>query len=173
MVSLVGWNWARIPFELPLCCKKEIQATPFALTGTSQDRLIWMGSRDGEFDLRGAYRHATELGPPRQFHGKWIWTINTLQRIQSFLWKCCHDSIGVKDRLVARWMVMDLTCPLCHNDVKTISHALRDYPVSMQTWNVIGIPYCSNTFFSHNIHTWLEVNCTTERRECPETVFSI
>ena len=40
MVSSVGWNWARIPFELPSSCKKEIQATPFALTGTSQGRLI-------------------------------------------------------------------------------------------------------------------------------------
>ena len=29
-VTLVRWNWERIPFELPLCCKKEIQVTPFA-----------------------------------------------------------------------------------------------------------------------------------------------
>lgn len=72
MVSAMGWNWARIPFELPLSCKKEIQATPFARTGMSQDRLIWMGSRDGEFDLKSAYRSAVELGPLGQFHGKWV-----------------------------------------------------------------------------------------------------
>ena len=70
LVTSVGWNWERIPFELPLCCKKEIQATPFTRTGPSQDRLIWMGSRDGEFDIKSAYRHAVGLGPPRQFHSK-------------------------------------------------------------------------------------------------------
>ena len=123
MVSSVGWNWARIPFELPPSCKKEIQATPFALTGTSQGRLIWVGSRDGEFDLKSAYRHVADLGSPRQFHGNWVWTIKTLPRIQSFLWKCCHDSIDFKERLVTRGMVMDLTCPLCHNDVESITHA--------------------------------------------------
>ncbi|XP_023898408.1 uncharacterized protein LOC112010297 [Quercus suber] len=134
----MGWNWARIPFELPQCIKKEIQATPFALTGTSQDRLIWMGSRDGEFDLKSAYR------------------------------QCYHDSIGVKDRLVARGLVVDLTCPLCHSDVKTISHALKDCLVSIRTWNDIGIPSGSNTFFSQNLHTWLAENCTVERRNNSE-----
>ena len=113
--------------------------------------------------MKSAYRHAAELGPPRQFHGKWVWTINTLPRIQAFLWKCCHDSIGVKDRLVARGMVMDLVCPLSHNDVETISHVLRDCPISMQTWNEIGVPYCTNTFFSQSLHTWLAENCTVER----------
>ena len=163
MVSSVGWNWARIPFELPSSCKKEIQATPFALTGTSQGRLIWVGSRGGEFDLKSAYIHAADLGSPRQFHGNWVWTIKTLPRIQSFLWKCCHDSIDVKERLVTRGMVMDLTCPLCHNDVESITHALRDCPVGMHTWNLFGIPYSSNTFFSQSIHTWLVENCTVER----------
>ncbi|KAL0000416.1 hypothetical protein SO802_014197 [Lithocarpus litseifolius] len=141
MVTSVGWNWAKIPFELPLCIKKEIQATPFALIGTSLDRLIWMGSRDGEFDLKSAYRQTAELGTPRQFHG----------------------NIGVKDRLVAREMVMDLACPLCHSEDETIAHALRDCPVSMQTWNDIGVSAGSNNFFSQNLHTWLAENCTVER----------
>jgi len=113
--------------------------------------------------MKSAYRHAAELGLSCQFHGKWVWTINTLPRIQAFLWKCCHDSIGVKDCLVARGMDIDLVCPLCHNDVETISHVLRDCPISMQTWNEIGVPYCTNTFFSQSLHTWLAENCTVER----------
>lgn len=31
------------------------------------------------------------------FRGKWIWKLKTLPRIQTFIWKCMHKSIGVRD----------------------------------------------------------------------------
>ena len=36
------------------------------------------------------------------FNAGWIWKLMTLPRIQFFLWKCAHNSIGVKDCLVGR-----------------------------------------------------------------------
>ena len=107
-----------IPFKLPLSCKKELQATPFAMAASSQDKLIWMGAKHGEFNLKSVYRIALSLGPSQPFQGKWVWDLKTLPRIQTFLWKCCHNSIGVKECLVSRGMVMDTTCPLCHGGVE-------------------------------------------------------
>lgn len=107
-----------------------------------------MESRDGDFGLKSAYRRVVGLGSPLPFHGNWVWTLKTLPRIQALLWKCCHDSIGVKECLIAREMIMDLTCPLCHTGVESIAHALRDCLVIMPTWNLLGIPYSSGIFFS-------------------------
>ena len=97
VVDDAGWNQSLILFDLPLNCKKEIQAIPFALVTRSQDRLAWVGTKHGDFDLHNAYRLAANLGPIEPFHGKWIWDLKALPRIQIFLWKCCHNSIGVRE----------------------------------------------------------------------------
>ena len=69
------------------------------MAASSQDKLVWMGAKHGAFDLKSAYRIALSLGPSQPFHGKWVWDLKTLPRIQTFLWKCCHHSIGVKSAL--------------------------------------------------------------------------
>ena len=51
VVDELGWNWDLITFNLPLHCKKEIQAIPFALTTRSQDKLAWVGAKHGDFNL--------------------------------------------------------------------------------------------------------------------------
>ncbi|XP_075670193.1 uncharacterized protein LOC142639955 [Castanea sativa] len=120
----IRWNWDLIPFVLRLNCKKEIQAIPFALTTRSQDRLAWVGAKHGDFDLHNAYRLAGNLGSVEPFHRKWVWDLKTLPRIHFFLWKCCHNSVRVRERLAARGISTNVTCPLCQSGVETISHAL-------------------------------------------------
>jgi len=39
-----GWDWSKIPFELPLDIKQVIQATPISLTGRGKDILSWSES---------------------------------------------------------------------------------------------------------------------------------
>lgn len=55
MASTSGWNWSTIPFELPLSCKKDLQAAPFAMAASSQDKLVWIGAKHGEFDLKSVF----------------------------------------------------------------------------------------------------------------------
>ena len=97
VVDESGWKWDLIPFDLPLNYRKEIQAIPFALTTRSQDRLVWVGTKHGDFDLHSAYRLAKNLGSVEPFHGKWVWYLKILPRIQFFLWKCCHNSVRVRE----------------------------------------------------------------------------
>lgn len=112
-----------------------------------------MGAKHGDFDLTSAYRLAMELGPPQPFHGSWVWSIKTLPRIQTFLWKCCHNNIGVKECLVARGMELETCCPLCHGDIESIEHALRSYPIIATVWNALGIINNNGAFFVQNFHT--------------------
>ena len=53
-----GWDWGKIPFELPLEVKRLIQATPVTLLSRGVDKLAWSGSPKGTFDLKSAYRIA-------------------------------------------------------------------------------------------------------------------
>lgn len=86
-------------------------------------------AKHGDIDLTNAYRIATGLGSPKTFHGKWVWDLKILPRVQTFLWKCYHYNIGVRECLASRGMSIDVTCPLCQANVESISHGLRDCPI--------------------------------------------
>lgn len=61
----------------------------------------------GEFNLSCAYRMALGLSQSSDFTGQWIWELQTLPKIQFFLWKCAHNNIGVNECLSARGMEVD------------------------------------------------------------------
>ena len=75
-----------------------------------------------------------------------------------FVWKCTHSSIGVKDFLARRGIALDTTCPLCHREVETITHALRDCHVIKNIWFQLGIQAVNSTFFTQDIGEWLVTN---------------
>jgi len=102
-----GWDWNKIPFDLPEDIKLMIQATHFSMTGRGSDRLAWVDNPKGNFDLKSAYSIAVGAAPSQTFTANWIWKSKTLPRIRTFLWKCAHDSIGVKYCLVQRGVVDD------------------------------------------------------------------
>ena len=60
-----------LPFDLPLNSKKALQ-----------DRLTWVGTKHGKFDLKSAYRLAVELATPEPFHGNWVWDLKILPRFR-------------------------------------------------------------------------------------------
>ena len=115
-----GWDWGKIPFELPIEVRRLIQATPVTLLSRGVNKLAWSGSPKGTFDLKSAYRIAMgdEGIDPFPFPTRWIWKVNTLPRIRTFLWKCAHNSIGVKVYLERRGVSHDTTCPLCQEGVE-------------------------------------------------------
>ena len=56
-----------------------------------------MGAKHEDFDLHSAYRLVENLGSVELLHGKWVWDLKILPRIQFFLWKRCHNSVGVRE----------------------------------------------------------------------------
>ena len=51
-----------------------------------------------------------------------------LIKAASYLWKCAHNSIGVKECLTRRGVDNENHCPICQGEVESILHALRDCP---------------------------------------------
>ena len=110
ILSDMSWDWGWIPFKLPFKVKSIIQATPIPITNRGQDRLAWSGNSRGTFDFKSAYFIATadEVVPP--FSSGWIWKLETLPKIKTFLWMCQHNNIGVKMCLAKRGVVVDDLC---------------------------------------------------------------
>ena len=88
--------------------------------------MSWAANSHGNFDLKSVYKLATIGNVNDEFRGHWIWKIKILPRIQFFIWKCLHNSIGVKDCLASRGVSSDPTCPQCREDPETIIHMLWD-----------------------------------------------
>ena len=80
------WDWSYLSFEIPLNIKFIIQATPCALNSTGGDKVAWSASAQGNFELRSAYKIAMGDLHDEEFPGKWIWKVDILPRIQTFVW---------------------------------------------------------------------------------------
>ena len=95
-----GWDLANFSFDFPNPILKVVMATPLRRYATREDHKSWISSLNGEFDPKNTYLLAVDenLEAP-DFHGKRIWKLQTLPKIQFFLWKCLHPSLLVKSIL--------------------------------------------------------------------------
>ena len=123
------WQWNAISFDLPLCIKGRILATPIQLYGVKGDSMNQKASKDGEFTVASAYT----LARPEEecsdgFKGSWIWKIDSLPRICHFLQLCHHNSVLVREVIASRGIECEAVCPLYNSDAETIIHMLRDCP---------------------------------------------
>ena len=158
VISLRRWDWSKIPFNLPLKIKDEIQATPIPLIARNNDKLAWKYSPKGSFDIGSAYLIATNLMEAKSFAGSWIWKLQTLPRIQMFIWRCPHNSVAVKEVIANRGILLDTSCPMCHSDSESLTHALRDCSVVKPIWLQLGTHYLNPSFFSQGTRDWLISN---------------
>ena len=90
-----------------------LQAIPFSFQGIVSDRLAWVENPRGIFDLKSVYGIAMGDDTNLPFNVDWIWKLVTLPCIKFFLWKCAHNSIGVKVCLVGRGAGSDNQCAIC------------------------------------------------------------
>lgn len=96
VISPHGWNRSVIPFNLPPDIKESIQAVSIPIATRSTNRLVWKGSSKGAFSSKSAYLIATKPTETNSFSRSWIWKLNTLPKIQMFIWKCMQNSVGVR-----------------------------------------------------------------------------
>ena len=158
LASVNGWDWEKISMVLPANVCREIQAMPRACIINEEDKLIWAASPNGDFNLNGAYTLANGEGH-QYFNGKWIWKTLVLPRIQFFLWMCCHNSLATRERLAARGIQVNTSCPICSQHPETIIHLLRDCYVASTCWQNLGMDDLESDFYCSNLDAWLEKNC--------------
>jgi len=62
----------------------------------------------------------------------WIWKIDTIPKIQIFLWQMCHKALPVRLLLNARGVNMDSICSLYCQVSESLTHLFLTYPVVSQ-----------------------------------------
>ena len=85
-----GWDWNQIPFELTPEIKSIIQVIPISLADGGRDRIGWRGNARSCFDLKSAYSFAREVDDVGIIDAGWIWKLEALPKIKTFLWRCVH-----------------------------------------------------------------------------------
>ena len=156
-----GLDWEKLSFELLVDIKRMMLAIPTTILGGGADKLAWVGSPHGSFDMKCAYRLAMGLAESDNFVAKWIWKADLLPKIKTFLWMCAHNSIGVKVCLERRGAVHDNVCPICCNGSETILHALRDCIHLKQVWSQLGVSSSNHEFWHSNLLDCLSTNATS------------
>ena len=157
------WNWNILQMVLPYEIIDELKATPIPLITRVEDKLAWKFSPRGGFDLKSAYLLTIDSRGDAPFKGNWIWKLKTMPRIQAFLWKCMHNSIGVNHCLMTRRVQVEAVCPRCHTEAESILYALRDCPVSKRIWLQLGRQTSDSLFSNHNLQEWLSSNAKSDQ----------
>ncbi|KAK7857058.1 putative ribonuclease h protein [Quercus suber] len=109
-----------------------MKVTPFPLFNRGVDCICWQSSPSGDFYFKDAYNLVLEEEHGRSsplFKGGWVWKVQSIPKVQCYLWKCCHLSSLVQATLCDRGMQLDPICPVCKADTESIEHALRYCPM--------------------------------------------
>ena len=103
------WNPRKISFELPDQINNTIRATPLSYNLNAEDSLTWAFSKDGLFSHKSTYLLTKGLNPLNPFTSTldWLWKIESLPRIQFFIWLCFHNSVPTWEVLGSRGLSLN------------------------------------------------------------------
>ncbi|KAF7813509.1 ribonuclease H [Senna tora] len=122
----------------------------------SSDSLCWGLHGDGRFSVRKAYHLLEDANLPRG-NWKWIWKLNTTERVRVFMWQVIHQRLPTKDRCAA-WSDHSLLCDWCANQVEDQLHVLRDCRHAVNLWNMLVPPSELANFYHCDFRNWVELN---------------
>ena len=107
----------------------------FKFRGHLEDKLWWIPSSKGSFEVSTFYR---VLSPPGSISFPWkgIWRTKALLRVAFFAWTAARSKIPTIDNLRRRGMIMVNRCFLCKLDGELVDHLLLHCKVANALWNV-------------------------------------
>ena len=101
-------------------------------------------STNGFYSVKTSYQslcdeisHVSTLtsmaGPPKSFWKK-LWKLRALNKVKTFLWKACTNSLPTKCNLVHRKILSNSTCCLCLKEPESSLHATWECELLRLVW---------------------------------------
>uniref|UniRef100_A0A2N9FQ21 Reverse transcriptase domain-containing protein n=1 Tax=Fagus sylvatica TaxID=28930 RepID=A0A2N9FQ21_FAGSY len=152
------WDLRHLSFQLPDDITRLISATSRPITPILEDSFCWKPTSNGQFSSKSAYLIAAGSPSTKQSPTgwKWLWKINTIPRVLSFLWLSCHERLPTKVFLFRRNITPDNLCPLCKTEPESLMHALRDCSLVKPVWLSIGSSPPPDFSTSLNTKAWIK-----------------
>jgi hypothetical protein len=139
-------RWWNLDLVREIFCREEadIICNLGICPGRQKDKLIWVGTKNGDFSVRSAYHLTKSHGEMEEGSGsngesgKSLW--NSIRRVkvpkmvQLFLWKACNNILPTKEKLHKRGITEDPLCPLCKSETETVGHILWSCESSKDVW---------------------------------------
>ena len=95
---------------------------------TRQDKLVWEGTKHGNYTVCSAYHMGKEDGLRDEGScsnaRQGIWRIKCTRVVKTFLWQACNNILPTKELLFKRHISDDPLCPLCGLVTETTAHIL-------------------------------------------------
>ncbi|XP_062014039.1 uncharacterized protein LOC133730473 [Rosa rugosa] len=164
------WNLGRILHLLQPHEVNKILSVPIG-DMRGEDKIIWPWNKNGVYSVKSGYHwvHSqlitTATSPEASKSGtshsiatkvwKLIWSINTLPKIKSFLWKVLSGATPTFLNLHKRRLSISPICPICDTYEESIEHTLLLCPWVQSVWfgSPLGIVIDKQQFKSIDI--WL------------------
>ena len=100
-------------------------------TSNIEDSLCWGLEKLHEFTTKLATWLAYNSQPlqdPKWEHN-WIWRIDTMSKIQIFLWQVMHQALPIRGTLLRRGIPLNSSFLICLDDVESIDHLFIHFPI--------------------------------------------
>ncbi|KAE8820564.1 hypothetical protein D1007_01308 [Hordeum vulgare] len=102
-----------------------------------KDSITWKLASDGVYSARSAYQMLFSGQVKSQFP-EFIWKVKAPLKCKFFVWTVVQHRIATSDHLLLRGIVNEYFCPLCHRNLETVDHLLRECPWSVILWDSIA-----------------------------------
>jgi hypothetical protein len=139
-------RWWNIDLVREIFCREEadIICNLGICPGRQKDKLIWVGTKNGDFSVRSAYHLPKRHGEMEEGSGStgesgkslWnsLWRVKVPKVVQHFLWKACNNILPTKEKLHKRGITDDPLCPLCKSETETVGHIIWSCESSKDVW---------------------------------------
>jgi hypothetical protein len=132
-----------------------------AAISAAADRWCWRSENNAEFTVKSAYSLVFNLSNLVVLESQWygrlfsaIWKSPTPSKVVVFVWQMLHNRILTLSNLVSRSIIaasVDSLCPLCGEEIETVTHVLLYCCASYQVWITISVWLKAPFSFPHNM----------------------